>query len=1144
MPQTDCPSPDELRAFHLGDMCDATLTELAAHLESCPACESAAQILDRVTDPMVAAYRRSAHTGSVGAAAVPPAQVGEYDIVGEIGRGGMGVVYKGRHRRLGRTVALKMLLRGSFAEPEERIRFRAEAEAVARLSHPNIVHLFEAGEHDGGDGQTRPYFTLEFVDGESLSGRMSGRPQAPRQAAAWVESVARAAHYAHERGVVHRDLKPSNILMTVDGVPKLCDFGVAKLLTGSDAKTISGAVLGTIEYMSPEQAAGDAAVGPPADIYALGAILYTALTGRPPFQGTNALRTLEQVQSQEPVPPRLLVPLVPRDLNTICLKCLEKKPTGRYATAEALAEDLRRFLAGEPIIARPVSRSERAWKWTRRRPALAGLLALSLVVLVFGFPGAMVLWLRADRARAAADQARDQLEGAVYAGHIALADHAYQDNDVEAARALLDRCVPEPGRPDRRHWEWSYLDRLSHSDLIPGMGHRDTDSGWVFGLAFYPDGRSLVSVAGLPGGSLAGHPLNASEVTPGETKVWDSGTGKCLATLGGHAGSIMAAAVSPDGHWLATGGVGGDVCLWDGRTFAARGRIPVGAKNAAGGLAFTRDSRMLVIRENTATVVWDLAEGRQRFAFPGVGGSYQTSLAASPDGRVAFGGVSDGRAVVRMADVQTGREIENKIPSLAAIAIAFSPDGRFLALATPSDYRIQIWDATGTTLLRHLSGHTNDVAALAFCPDGRLASGSDDRTVRIWEPVTGAERCQFRGHGMGIQSLAVSPDGRRLAAGDKTGAIKLWDLTRDPRGVAFSASPIAGEFLDQLAFSADGQTVIVVSDRAATVDGHNIAHWDAETGRLQNQKGLAPWVDGEIWHRVYAMSGDGRFVAGLDWKDPHAANRFNTATGEREAIVRTRLANANGVALDRAGDRLAVSGWSRVPVRPGSLEVGHSPPTVSEVVPELFVATVPGGEELFRPSLPPSCIVGSPALTSDGQRLACAVRAVTVVGESLNPAPTVAVYVWDLAGGTPRIMEGRFERGITCVAFSPDGMRVVAAGIDGTLRLWDTATGRAIFAPVQDSRPSTGITFSPDGTRIAAAAMDGLVRLWDANRGEQLLTLRGLGPPGSGHYGFTARVAFSPDGTRLAANNWDGTVTIWDAQGSPLPGPLPQKPAQ
>jgi WD40 repeat protein len=1122
MPPTVCPSPEELRAFHLGDLCEATLTRLAAHLEECPACESAAQSLDRVTDPVVAAYRRSAQNGPPAVTAIPPAHVGEYDILGEVGRGGMGVVYQARHRRLGRTVALKMLLSGAYADPEERTRFRAEAEAVARLEHPNIVHLFEVGEHDGGDGQTRPYFTLEFVDGESLSARLAGRPQAPRQAAAWVESLAQAAHYAHERGVVHRDLKPSNVLLTVDGVPKLCDFGVAKILTGSDVKTISGAVLGTIEYMAPEQAAGDSTVGPPADIYALGAILYTALTGRPPFQGSNALRTLEQVQSQDPVAPRLLVPLVPRDLNTICLKCLEKKPASRYPSAAALAEDLHRFLAGEPIIARPVSRWERAWKWTRRRPALAALLALSLLVLVVGFPGATILWFRADRARAAADQARDQLEGAVYAGHIALADHAYQDNDVESARGLLAKCVPAPGRPDRRNWEWSYLDRLSHGDLIPGMSHQGKDAGWVFGLAFHPDGRAVVSVAGLPGGSLAGYPMNASEVTPGSTKVWDPATGRCLATLGGHRGAERAVAVSPDGQWLATGAVGGDVCLWDARTFVPRGTIPA-TNDFAGGLAFTADNRFLVIRKHSALVVWDLIERRDRFNFPGEPPGYQSAMAASPDGRIAFASTAGARPVLRMVDPQTGREIDNQIQTGPIIAVAFSPDGRFLAVAAPKDHRIQIWDAAGTTLLRHLAGHTNDVAALAFCPDGRLVSGSDDHTVRLWDPTAGVEQFQFRGHGMGVQCLAVSPDGRRLAAGDKTGAIKLWDLKHDPRGLAFNPSPLGGEFLDHLAFSADGKTLIVVSDKSLEAPAHNIAHLDPATGKSRNRMNLGPWVENTNWTRYYALSGDTRLVAGADWTDPKLVNVFDTTAGARVATVRTRQVKVNGVSLDATGGRVAISGWAVVPA------TGGRQPQDSEVTAELIVAAVPGGEEVFRAAVPASHVIGSPALTPDGRRVACAVRAVTLAGKVVTAAPTAAIYIWNLAGGPPPIMEGHFDESVTCAVFSPDGTRIAAAGRDGTLRVWDVATGRPVFAPLQESRQATGIAFSPDGRRLADAGMDGVVYLWDAARGDRLLSLRGLGRAGSGHYGFTARVAFSPDGTRLVANNWDGTVTIWDA---------------
>src|SRR5262249_31562684 len=315
---------------------------MAAHLEQCSRCEAAAETLDYLSDPVVAAYRRSAAVNpSAGAAA--PRHVGDYEILEELGRGGMGVVYKARHIRLQRVVALKMLLVGSFADRDRLRRFRAEAEAVARLQHPNIVQIYEVGEYDEDQPEPRPYFTLEFVDAGSLADRLKGGPQSPHQIAAWLEPLARAVAYAHQKGIVHRDLKPSNILLArapaatpeptlampaspandlgpSSFVPKICDFGVAKLLAGSDVHTLSGRLVGTAEYMAPEQAEGKGAVGPAADVYSLGAVLYAALTGRPPFQGTSALATLGQVKSQEPVPPRRLQPLVPRDLETICLK--------------------------------------------------------------------------------------------------------------------------------------------------------------------------------------------------------------------------------------------------------------------------------------------------------------------------------------------------------------------------------------------------------------------------------------------------------------------------------------------------------------------------------------------------------------------------------------------------------------------------------------------------------------------------------------------------------------------------------------------------------------------------------------------------------------------------------------------------------
>jgi eukaryotic-like serine/threonine-protein kinase len=424
---TGCPSADDLRAFTVGRLAADARERIACHIESCAACLTRLNQLTEERDALLADLRRPVPAdlfaesrkaggrpreverspGSAGRLAVPG-----YEILQELGRGGMGVVYQARQASLNRLVALKVILAGLHAGTEQRARFRIEAEAVARLQHSNIVQIHEVGEHDG-----QAYLALEFVDGSSLARRLAGSPLPPTAAARLVETLARAMYHAHQRGIVHRDLKPANVLLTADGIPKITDFGLAKRLEGEGVTGSSGAILGTPSYMAPEQARGDSRqVGPAADIYALGAILYELLTGRTPFKAAMALETLQQVLHQEPVPPRRLQPGVPRDLETICLKCLHKEPARRYADAEALAEDLRRFQAGEPIRARPLGLAARGWKWARRRPASAALVGVTVLALVGGVTGA--LWYaqrerdRANQESALRREADDQREQA------------------------------------------------------------------------------------------------------------------------------------------------------------------------------------------------------------------------------------------------------------------------------------------------------------------------------------------------------------------------------------------------------------------------------------------------------------------------------------------------------------------------------------------------------------------------------------------------------------------------------------------------------------------------------------------------------------------------------------------------------------
>ncbi len=375
-------------------------------------------------------------------APAPLPSVPGYRIEGELGHGGMGVVYQARQESLGRVVALKMLLGGGRAHQRALARFQAEARLVAQVQHPNIVQVFEVGEHDG-----QPFFAMEYVAGMSLAARIAGAPQPARDAARLVAVLARAMHFAHQRGIVHRDLKPANVLLAEDGTPKISDFGLAKQLDDDSGRTRTGDVLGTPSYMAPEQAAGKVKeLGPLTDVYALGAVLYELLTGRPPFRAETATETLLQVLHDEPVPPSRLRPGCPRDLETVCLKCLRKEPGRRYASAEALAEDLERFLDGKPVVARRVTAAERAFKWARRRPAAAALIGLVGALLLGSAAG---LWWHgaAERRRQAGlrAEARQALDGGRTA--FVLGDWSAAQSHLEA---VVARAEAEPSLADLR----------------------------------------------------------------------------------------------------------------------------------------------------------------------------------------------------------------------------------------------------------------------------------------------------------------------------------------------------------------------------------------------------------------------------------------------------------------------------------------------------------------------------------------------------------------------------------------------------------------------------------------------------------------------------------------------------------------------
>jgi serine/threonine protein kinase len=530
-----------------------------------------------------------------------PTRIGDYEILEVIAKGGMGVVYKARQRSLDRVVALKMILAGEFADVDQLRRFQMEAEAIARLQHPNIVQIFECGASDG-----KPYLALEYCAGGSLAARLDGAPLPPVAVARLVEQLARAVAAAHRAGIIHRDLKPANVLLASrhseedegtrrrgdaatksDGdpvtlspnrriapspfggeevVPKVSDFGLAKKVDDESGQTRSGSILGTPSYMAPEQALGSTQqIGPPADTYALGAILYELLAGRPPFEGASILETLEQVRTREPVSPSLLRPRTPRDLETICLKCLSKEPGKRYASAADLADDLLRYQQGEPIRAGPVGRLERAVKWVKRNPILAGAAATVAVVLVAGVIVSSAFAVEAnfqakearDYARKADDKAKEALHQkgeaeererearfaqrkAEFVAYASRVREAQVDLDrgrlPDALRVLHQNTPPFSG------WEHDYLLRQTQRGRWTNVSH----SGPVNGVAYSPDGKRIASGSG-----------------DATVRVFDAATGRVLLTLKGHTAGVSSVAFSRDGKRIVAGSWDQTVKVWE-----------------------------------------------------------------------------------------------------------------------------------------------------------------------------------------------------------------------------------------------------------------------------------------------------------------------------------------------------------------------------------------------------------------------------------------------------------------------------------------------------------------------------------------------------------------------------------------------------
>jgi WD40 repeat protein/serine/threonine protein kinase len=1074
-----------------------------------------------------------------------------FEVLGELGRGGMGVVYKARDA-FKRIVALKMIRAGIHAGEEEQQRFRSEAEASARLQHPNIVQVFAWGEHGG-----QAYFSLEYCPGGSLEKRLRDCVLAPTEASQLVEALARAMQHAHEQGVIHRDLKPANVLLASRGrespaeeeagnscprlaEAKITDFGLAKKLDDESGQTKSGAILGTPSYMAPEQASGKTKeLSPACDVYALGAILYECLTGQPPFRAATVMDTLIQVIHDEPLPPGRLASQTPRDLETICLKCLHKEPGKRYASAQALADDLGRFSRGEPIVARPTPLWERGVKWARRRPAIAALLA----ALVVGFGLVTWQWQVARSERDRADWEREKAEEAEKAEKRRAdseekahreTEQARRDEQERSASLQIEHGLSLCGRdelPGGLLWLAKGLRSFPEDSKELRASGRAVFAGWSQTFpplrailprdgelaGFSPDGRKFVLrsekevrlwdlTTGEPATAIMSHDSKVTETTlsadgkvlrtrtDNELRWWDAATGRPLGEAVRSSAKLQTVAFSPDGRHVWTRLEKKGIERWEAVTGKHLGVLNPPPDAGYITITFSPDGRRVVTAGTGGARLWDAATG-EPIGEPLVKARYVAAFAFNRDGRLL---ATASQKEVRLWDVVNGKPRGPALMHPASVHhVLFHPDGEVLVALSgdlfPNGTSLHAWSIESGQMLGqtlpHKSGAGFTLLKYQFSPDQRIFGTFDGKEARLWRTATAGLIGRPMPH-PDVVGLEFSPDGRLVLSVARDGTTRLWKAeTAEALGQPFR---VEGTW-QRTDFTPDSQAVMVASDREVRL-------WSATTGaplcpilpQLSKVKkttlcrdGKALLVESEQEVRLWDLTG-GRPIGEPMWHPGVAGiNTVSIDPGDGRAVVSRSAPAAVLASVAQSPDGRTVLTRSGDAARLWSLGTGR-----------------PLGQLLWHQDR-----VKDAVFSPDGQTVIVRDEAGAVRFLAAGPSEASSQLAW-------------LQEGAKRASFSTDGRQVLISGEDGTARLLDATTGVQVGEPFRHPAGIETAVFASDGKSLVTT-WENSAQLWDSATG------KAIGPP----LWHPERVWFAqltPDGKTLVTRS-GLEMRLWDA---------------